>query len=92
MKRVVLKPTDEVSIDSITNESIVGVILRSGKKAYLCYFQGYTIAIRLYSNSISDMFVFPSKIQAVRLLIENYQAKEVYLFDTEEDIINWLKS
>lgn len=91
MKKVVLKETQEVSIDQITNDSIVGIEWNDGVKAYISKNAKGFISIGIYDGNVDFNYFKGSKKEYAVNEIKSYSAK-VWLFDTEEEIIEWLKS
>lgn len=93
MKKVVLKPKEEVSIDSVTDDSIVGIIYKNGEKGYLSILNNRVIGLYIYESNLGESFVSKeSKKEYCKYQINNCDAKAIYLFDTEQEIKDWLKS
>ena len=93
MKKVVLKETQEVSIDQITDETIVGiegldgskiVIVQVGKNKYC--------GLEIGDNSLYCKWYSESQKAYVKEFCSNSRQETVYLFETKEEIVNWLKS
>lgn len=91
MKKVVLKQTEEVSIDSITNESIVGVMWKYGVKGYVINVGGSFCSVTPFDTKGEKWIKSSQKEYAERVLSE-WGGGQVFLFDTEEEIVDWLKS
>jgi len=91
MKKVVLKETQEVSIDQITDESIVGIEYSNGEKCYIIIVDNLFACIAPFKINNNSYYTKGSKREYAEYSIKHSEAK-VYLFYTKEEIINWLKS
>ena len=93
MKKVIIHPeqTQTISIDSITDTSIVGIIWEDGHKSWVTYleYEKYC-GIRLGDQT----FKFKWHTHSVKAYCEKAIAKQaqVFVFNTTAGLVKWLKS
>lgn len=96
MKKIVTKPSSEIDIDSanITMNSIIGFDSRtlSNNKGFiqsLSYAEEECIAAAFYGIQVRNYFVDKSlsKLAMVKYLLQN--GHDVYLFETEKELLKW---
>ena len=91
MKKVIIHPEQlqTVSIDSITNNSIVGIDWNS-HKTWVIETKGQYCSLRIGDKTLAHKWEKPS--------IKDYCSEaikikaEVFVFDTEAELVKWLKS
>ena len=94
MKKVIIHPeqTQTILIDSITNDSIVGIEWYNKAKSWIVEtdlkeFKG----IKIGSNSVLDKWHRNSKKEyCVNAMTQ--RNTNVFVFDTADELVKWLKS
>lgn len=93
MKKVIIHPeqTQTISIDSITNDSIVGIIWVEGDKSWIIETHiGEYKGISVGEETTLGLWTKKSKKAYCTDAIE--MKAEVFVFDTEAELVKWLKS
>ena len=91
MKKVILDSVEKTSIDSITEHSIVGLKCEGEYKIYLISLDSKIIGLNIYHRNLYERWRADTKREYAYEFIKEHNA-EVFVFDSEEEIINWLKS
>jgi hypothetical protein len=92
MKRIVQQMNvQEVSLSDITNDSFVGIEWYSGNKSRVITVSTDKFAgLSILDTDLRGKWTMESKKQYVKSSIEQTEEVRAYLFDSEEDLLEWI--
>jgi len=90
MKRLIFKDEVETfNAENIKDSHHVGILLISGIKMYIVKSKEGFFGMRIFDEDIRANWFAPSKISFLRSF---KPAPQAFVFETNEALINWLKS
>ena len=90
MKKVIFEQDEQViRLDDITDEMIVGVLWKSGRKSFLIKdYDGNTVALELNERTTDNHWSKPSHREYVKN--SGFDAESIFVFDSPEELAKWL--
>jgi hypothetical protein len=91
MKKVLLEKSNEITINSLNDQSIVGVKwLSDGEKAWVTKSIDGFIIVGVGDKNIENCYKSESLRELIKLCCGSNNS-EVFVFETRGELINWLK-
>lgn len=87
MKKIVSNNTPQIGIEKITNQMHVGLI-KDGEK-YLVV-NKLTNGRYSFSRMNDSLIVLQDSYEFIRILLEKTPYEEAFVFDSKEEMFNWL--
>ena len=89
MKKVIIEQNEQViSVEDITDDMIIGIIYKSGRKSFLIkHNNNNTIALDLHTRTTLDCWTAENHKDYIK---KAYNVKDIFIFDSPKELAQWL--